>query len=361
MTTSVDILEIDARIRDELSKVDINKYISIKNNLYESIERARLNAENYVIPILEQEITKIDETIHLLQNDLNLYFYINDTIHYIEDYKRLLKVPKKVNFMGKITDDNNDEKYNIINNYLKASSKYTCITHEKIELDIKCFNCGKVLEYELLEDNSFICGNCSSEQGNAIVLTSFSDAERVNISSKYSYDRRTHFRECVNQYHGKQNVTIPDNIYDDLNKSFEFHGMLNGDKNTPKIERYSRITKKTVLMFLKELGHSKQYENLNLIYSTITGNDLDDISHLIDLILEDFDILSDLYDKKFAHLNRKNFINTQYILFQLLRKHGHECDKEDFTNLKTVDRKFFHEDMIKKLFLELGWNYVSIF
>ena len=114
-------------------------------------------------------------------------------------------------------------------------------------------------------------------------------------------------------------------------------------------------------MFLKELGYSKHYENINLIYSNITGKKLDDISHLVDRMIQDFDILSDTYDRKFSDTNRKNFINTQYVLFQLLRKHGHACDKEDFTNLKTVDRKFFHEEMIKKLFQELGWNYVSIF
>ena len=61
--------------------------------------------------------------------------------------------------------------------------------------------------------------------------------------------------------------------------------------------------------------------------------------------------------KKFKHINRKNFINTQYVLFQLLRRHRHSCKKEEFIILKTIDRKFFHDEICKELFEELGWNH----
>jgi hypothetical protein len=45
----------------------------------------------------------------------------------------------------------------------------------------------------------------------------------------------------------------------------------------------------------------------------------------------------------------------------LLKKHGYPCQKEDFANIKTIDRKFFHEHILKTLFQKLGWNYTSIF
>jgi len=358
---SFDILEIDTRIREELSSLNVNKYIKIRDEMLKAIDTKHAHRNKRMVDKIQKEIHRIGLLIMDLQNNYNINFYISDTVHYIEEYKRILKLPKKMNFLGKVIETDNQEKYEILNSYLKSSAKYTNIAHERIVLDVKCFNCNKNLEYEILEDSSFICSNCSSEQGSSIVISSFSDAERINISSKYSYDRKTHFRECVSQYHGKQNVIIPDKVYDDLNKSFLFHGLVDGTNDTPRVDRYTRVSKKVVLMFLKELGYSKQYENLNLIHSVVTGSKLDDISHLIDLILEDFDVLSELYDRKFAHVSRKNFINTQYVLFQLLRKHGHDCDKEDFTNLKTVDRKFFHVEIIKKLFQDLGWNYVSIF
>jgi hypothetical protein len=110
-------------------------------------------------------------------------------------------------------------------------------------------------------------------------------------------------------------------------------------------------------MFLKELEYTKHYENANLIHYNITGNKPDDIGYLEDSLLNDFDILTELYDKKFKHLDRKNFINTQYVLFQLLLRHKHPCNKDDFNILKTVDRKTFHDEICKSLFEELGWNF----
>ena len=57
------------------------------------------------------------------------------------------------------------------------------------------------------------------------------------------------------------------------------------------------------------------------------------------------------------NINRKNFINTQYVLYQLLLRHKHSCKKEDFIILKTIDRKYFHDEICKSLFEHLGWNF----
>ena len=65
---------------------------------------------------------------------------------------------------------------------------------------------------------------------------------------------------------------------------------------------------------------------------------------------------SDLVGKK---IDRKSFINVQYVLFQLLRRHKYPCKREDFNILKTLDRKAFHDDIMKELFEELNWNFFS--
>lgn len=116
-------------------------------------------------------------------------------------------------------------------------------------------------------------------------------------------------------------------------------------------------------MFLKDLGYSKHYENVILIHYNMTGKKPDDISYLEYQLLEDFDKLSESYHELFKtkpEFERKNFINTQNVLYQLLIKHGHNCKKEDFTVLKTIDRKTFHDSVTKTLFLHLGWNHISI-
>ena len=56
-----------------------------------------------------------------------------------------------------------------------------------------------------------------------------------------------------------------------------------------------------------------------------------------------------------------NFFNNQYVLYQLLTKHGHPCDISEFNILKTVERKTYHDEICRELFRELGWNFVSVF
>jgi hypothetical protein len=205
---------------------------------------------------------------------------------------------------------------------------------------------------------------CGSQQEILLYTSTYKDIDRINISSKYTYDRRVHFRDCINQYQGKQNSSIDQIVYTQLSDQFDKHHLLTGGKNTPIETRFKNITKEHIYIFLKELEYTKHYENVNLIHYQLTGKKPDDISHLEDRLLDDFDLLTELYDKKFKNkqgFDRKNFINTQYVLYQLLVRYRHVCKKEDFTILKTVDRKSFHDDVAKICFEELGWNHSPLF
>ena len=138
------------------------------------------------------------------------------------------------------------------------------------------------------------------------------------------------------------------------------HGIIKDDN----LNRYNRVTKDHILLFLKETGHSKHYEDIVLIYHKLTGKKVDDISHIEDKLMEDFDKISNVYDQKFkftGKIDRKSFINTQYVLFQLLRRHKYPCKREDFNMLKTLDRKSFHDDILKVIFEHLNFNFTPIF
>jgi ribosomal protein S24E len=280
-----------------------------------------------------------------------------ETLSFIEQYKEILKIPVKVSFIGKLIK-NDKEKSEIIEGYIEAASKYVDIEFEKTKSQkVTCPNCLNKKEFDVIDGNTYICTKCYARQTVMKHNSSYTDIDRVNISSKYTYDRKVHFRDCINQYQGKQNSTIQQKIYDDLEIQFERHHLLKGGKDTCKEIKFKDVTKNHVLIFLKELGYSKHYENVHLIHYNFTGIKPDDISYLEEQLLDDFDVLTDLYDKRFKHINRKNFINTQYVLFQLLRRHRHPCKKEEFIILKTIDRKFFHDEICKDLFEELGWNH----
>ena len=59
------------------------------------------------------------------------------------------------------------------------------------------------------------------------------------------------------------------------------------------------------MIFLKELNYPKHYENVHLIHYNFTGIKPDDILYLEDKLLDDFDLLIDLYHKTFKHIKRK--------------------------------------------------------
>ena len=79
--------------------------------------------------------------------------------------------------------------------------------------------------------------------------------------------------------------------------------------------RYKNLELEHVMLFLKELGYDKQYENAKYIYSAITGKKCPDLSHIEDQLMDDFDVLVSLYIKKFKYekkIDRKSFMNIQY-------------------------------------------------
>lgn len=355
MSEQLDILSIDVNIRNKFEEEfeKLPEHVDKLRELEESLQKE--NIRSRVKVSIEKARSELKQYIDDLESKRNLHFYVMETVPYIEQYKEILKTPFKVSFMGK-QSKNNKEKGLIIDNFLDVASKYVDIDIEKKTKfqKISCPNCDNRKEFDIVDDNNYICVKCYARQ---IVIkhnSSYNDIDRVNISNKYMYDRKIHFRDCINQYQGKQNSTIPQKVYDDLEIQLSRHHLLRGDKDTNKQIRFQDITKNHILIFLKDLNYSKHYENVHLIHYNLTGIKPDDISHLEDQLLDDFDSLTDLYDLRFKHINRKNFINTQYVLYQLLRRHRHPCKKEEFIILKTIDRKFFHDEICKVLFEELG-------
>lgn len=373
MNEIVDIISLDNYIKKKFADEEkkIGKYKEKLGQIDGLLSNPGISSR--VQDSLRQERIAITSHLKNVENDGLLYFYIIETNDHIEKYKEILEKPLKLSFMGK-KEAESSEKKEIIKSYLEIAKKYIdlCEYCKNIGLEvlkkkspkikIACAVCGNRKSYEIIEGKTFICSECGFQEEYLNNLSSFKDVNRVNISSKYTYERRIHFRDCINQYQGKQNSTVTDKVIEDIEVQLRNHCLENVNKNGD--ERWSRVSKEHILLFLRETGHTKHYEDVFLIFNKITGKKLDDISHLEPKLMEDFDKLSALYDKKFKQdkkITRKSFINTQYVLYQLLRRHRHPCRKDDFNILKTLDRKSWHDDICKELFEELGWNFFPSF
>jgi hypothetical protein len=358
MMSNKNILTIDNRIRqhfaEEYAKLSAHKKtLTDLGKSLKSLKSKTLSGRLY--KKVQDEHNRLTEHIQQVESRAKFNFYIAESVHLVEEYKTMLKIPIKMNFMGKPIKENKVKK-KLIKKFFDVACRYIDInkSNDSKKNNIVCGNCHNKKDFDIIDRNTYICMKCFAQQTVMLHNSSYNDIDRVNISSKYMYDRKVHFRDCVKQYQGKQNCTIPSEIYTDLEKQFSLHHLLNGAKDNTS--RFNNITKNHILMFLKELGYSNHYENVHLIHYTLTGIKADDISHLEDQLLDDFDALTDLYDRKFKHINRKNFINTQYVLYQLLLRHKHPCKKEEFIILKTIDRKLFHDEVCQELFIHLGWN-----
>ena len=358
------IISIDEEIRFNFREENekLPEYQDKLNNINKILNLDNLSKR--IKDNLLESYQKLTEKIKDLENRTTESFYIVETTSCLEEYKNILKTPIKLNFMGKKVDPGeSDKKSEITEKYLKIANKYTTKSNTNIQSDIKleCDNCNNKKSFDIIDNYVYVCVECGNQIDVFLYTKSYKDTDRVNISAKYTYDRKVHFRDCINQYQGKQNSTIDKKVYEDLTREFERHHLLHEGSGQ---ERFSKITKDNVLMFLKELQYTKHYENVNLIHYNLTGIKPPDLSNIEDKLLDYFDTLTDLYDKRYKcdrKIDRKNFINTQYVLYQFLNRHKFPCKKEDFNILKTIDRKSFHDDICIGLFAELGWNFSHTF
>ncbi len=369
----IDILSIDESIRKFYKTGEDN--ISLYQSKLESIKRL-LESPDITLSTtqtLSSERSELSALIEELTSKTIFCYYERDTCEILLNYNNLLKRPIKMSFMTKTVMDNS-QKTQYISEYVKIVKEYyesfnfsflEKITPPSTETKRKtCFSCNLPVNCDVIDGRTSICVHCGVEEELFGSSSSYKDSNRVNVTSKYTYERKIHFKDCMNQYQGKQNATIPDKCYEDIIHQLSIHGLLIGNDTTPKEVRFAKVQKSHIYMFLKETNWAKHYEDVNLIFHNITGKKLDDISHLEAKLLDDFDELSGAYDRKFKQINkidRKSFINTQYVLFQLLRRHKHPCKEEDFNMLKTLDRKSFLDDICSQLFEELSWNFTPIF
>jgi hypothetical protein len=329
------IIFIDKLIKERFDK---DKYYyddletTLKNESLSNLQRKKINV------ILERK------------NDF--LFYLSQTSDIVEKERKKLSIPLQIDFLKfskldiKFVDNN-------INNYLTIAQKYTDIDLKQYKnneikfTDNLCENCDADEEM-VLEGTFLVCMSCGNSISCLSTDSTYSDNSRINYNKRCEYSKYINFRNCVSKYQGLQTTTIPDEIYNGLNIYFRKNKEVN-------------ITKDTIRSFLKANKYQIYYDDINLIFTNLTGYELDDISYLEDQLLEDFDLFSTWFDSDYKPTkdNRKNFINSHYILYQLLRRHNHVPDL--IVNIKTASCRTFHDTVTKIFFNKMNWRFKPLF
>lgn len=186
----------------------------------------------------------------------------------------------------------------------------------------------------------------------------YNDINRVNFIQRFKYDKKQHFSETIKQLQGLQHKHIPQDVIDTILDMILKHGLADLSKSNPK-ERYSRVTKAHIRMFLEESKFSAHYEDTQLIYNKITTNPCPNIQKYEKALLEDFQALVDVYcnlPSDITH-NRCNCLNSHYLLRQLLKRRGVYLAEDDLNNIKTPSRIRDHDEIYQICCERLGWNF----
>jgi hypothetical protein len=312
------------------------------------------------------------------------HFYFLDTAELIQEYKQTLQTPIKVDFLSNqpaTLRESNPGKQAIISKYIeqvKDIRDYSISTivddlqltrpPESHSAALKDQTCALCQSTHITESTDFagvmICLECGNQENTLNLANSIrlnhNDSKRVNICSKYSYDKKSHFLNCINQYQGKHKSGIEPDILQLIEKELERYNLIDHTKRNRR-GKYQNVTKEHIFLFVKELKLTKCYGDINLIHHLITGRPLNDISHLTEKLLQDFDQFVQQHHKQFPNeFERKNF-NYQHLLYQLLMRHKYPCNPTEFNFLKTIDRKYYHDEICRTIFENLGWNYSSLF
>lgn len=251
------------------------------------------------------EIYSAKVEIDKLQSDLNnveIYMEYYASIYYhIDAYKTLTETSTLNKSLEKIGE-------------LKSAILCKMLRFVNIPLDtqnlitLKSFSKAPILDSDIyLQDhpNKY--------------YTSYKDMMgRISSVSRYKYKRIVHFRNCFNEYQGKQNRKIKSHIYIYL-------------RTKAKINGIQKPTKAQLFNWLEE-GKSKIYSNhykdINYIHSEMTGEPNDDIEYLREQMFRFHHRVCKAYDT--LETGRHNIISVWYILWIGLHKFKHPCKPEDF-------------------------------
>ncbi len=201
MSETLDILTVDAKIRAnfvaEISQIDTHKLRLLEIDKSLNVKSIKPRIRNTLI----QAKKDIEEYIYNLHHQIDYNLYMIKTISLVDEYTKILKIPEKITFMGRPIRKN-PVKDELIKKYLEIACTYVNIdmgVDLKQSTTITCTNCSNRKDFEIVDYSTYICMKCYAQQNIMKHVSSYNDIERINISSKYMYDRKVHFRDCIKQ------------------------------------------------------------------------------------------------------------------------------------------------------------------
>ena len=346
-----------------------------------------------MITQITKDISMLKKNIYEIEHDFELIDYIDKAWEFIEKFKdndydnefskedkNEDKIECKDNQNNEDNEENNynqddyaesSKKQNENANILKFINKTGKTTkgeeynryYNKCFLNINCPNinnssnnsCKNCKEdnFEIDSKNGLIictnCGSCEQHYDYSANGMNYSDSTHIEtVSQQFSYQRKNHFREWLNQLQGKEVTVIPDTVINLVLLEIKKERITNSDD----------ITSERIKKYLKKLKLNKYYEHIPNLISKITNKPpLTITKDFEEVLLELFDKIQEPF-KKHCPKDRKNFLSYSYTLHKFCQLLGKDEYLIYFPLLKSREKLFEQEKIWRGICDDLKWKFV---
>jgi len=312
------------------------------------------------------EIQRLKGLTHEIESGNEVRKYETESKDVLDQYRRMKPLIRKIVFStgtfdacsARLTDEDR-ERLRVIERYMDIAGKYVRVEVVKnIEVQNIC-TCGYDLRgIDIPDDNILKCPKCCKE---TVVMNLYGvakDSKRINTSMRNEYSDGGNLLKAAKRYMALE--TIHPDVYkkleQELDKYFSCAGRTKKEviRQNPLKDNGMRegSTLKMLNEALRAIGYTKYYENAYLIGKMYWDWKPRSIQHLLDQIMEDYDITQRVFIQ--LPKDRKSSLGTQYRLFKHLEVRGHLCKKEDFKIADDPESLAEHDRLWEQMCIRCG-------
>lgn len=206
------------------------------------------------------------------------------------------------------------------------------------------------------DGNMYTCIQCGNLLDLVCTASTLKDIDRVNIASKYAYDRCAHFRMLLAQLQGKGVASAT------LDAGVKAVSEL---MHTHKLTT-DTLTKRHVALFMRDAGLGKHMDDLAAVHKNITGKPALDISVYEEQLVRDFEQILQVNERMHRERERERAgladlatqpkgVNMHNIVYHLLLKYKVNIAEDDKVLFERKGR--VNEHALRSIFESLGWEW----
>ena len=333
----------------------------VKSNLATRHEEITNDLNNNKVKIeeIQKEITQLDEQLKTITNvsEKNL---INLKSQELKSQIQQLSLYDEYDYYHDVFDilmdyeDDANDKFNLLNQYLSKVDKDTVIKSNKKKNKFdnvykKCEACNDEMILDL-HNGLMVCKICGASEMILVESDIPNYKEECNDTKTYvAYKTMNHFNEWLNKIQGKEVIELSDEICEKIKREINKYDLKNDTKN---------ITPYYMREILRKLSLNKYYDDIPYIIFKTTGKEPPQIARdKEEKLRQMFREVQEPF-KIYKPNVRKNLISYSYIIYKLCELIELDYILQ-FIHLLKSDQKIKDMDVIwKKICNHLNWEFI---